>query len=58
MSMHSAAARKSSASPSVIVGAKRLDQLTDNLAATQISLSTDDLASLDTITRPPEEYPG
>lgn len=43
---------------SVIVGAKRLDQLTDNIAATQISLSADDLARLDTITRLPEEYPG
>lgn len=43
---------------SVIIGAKRLDQLQDNIAATEVSLSTEDLARLDTLTRLPEEYPG
>lgn len=43
---------------SVIVGAKRIDQLTDNIAATDVSLDTDDLAALDAVTKLPAEYPG
>ena len=43
---------------SVIVGAKRLDQLTDNIAATRVSLAADDLAALDEVSRLPAEYPG
>jgi aryl-alcohol dehydrogenase-like predicted oxidoreductase len=43
---------------SVIVGAKRTDQLADNIAATQVSLDGDDLAALDAVTRLPPEYPG
>jgi aryl-alcohol dehydrogenase-like predicted oxidoreductase len=43
---------------SVIIGAKRPDQLTDNLAATEIRLSTDDLRKLDEVSRLPSEYPG
>lgn len=43
---------------SVIIGAKRLDQLHDNIAATTVQLSADDLSRLDAITRLPEEYPG
>lgn len=43
---------------SVIVGAKRLDQLTDNIAATKISLSAEDLSRLNDISRLPDEYPG
>lgn len=47
-----------SAVTSVIVGAKRIDQLTDNIAATQVHLTTDQLALLDAVSRLPEEYPG
>jgi aryl-alcohol dehydrogenase-like predicted oxidoreductase len=43
---------------SVIVGAKRVDQLEDNLAATSIRLSSDELAVLDKVSALPAEYPG
>ena len=43
---------------SVIVGAKRLDQLEDNLAAADLVLDEDDLARLDAASALPPEYPG
>ena len=43
---------------SVIIGAKRPEQLADNLAATQVALSADELAQLDAVSRLPTEYPG
>jgi aryl-alcohol dehydrogenase-like predicted oxidoreductase len=43
---------------SVIVGAKRLDQLDDNLGAANVRLSADELARLDEVSALPEEYPG
>ena len=43
---------------SVIVGAKRPEQLTDNLAATEVSLNADELRTLDEVSRLPAEYPG
>ena len=43
---------------SVIVGAKRPDQLADNLGATKLSLSDDELQRLDVVSRLPAEYPG
>ncbi|MFC5429948.1 aldo/keto reductase [Paraburkholderia denitrificans] len=43
---------------SVIVGAKRIDQLDDNVAATQVKLSAEELAALDDVSRLPAEYPG
>ena len=43
---------------SVIVGAKRPEQLTDNLAAAEVSLSADELKSLDAVSCLPAEYPG
>ncbi len=43
---------------SVIVGAKRPDQLADNLAATTVTLSVEELAGLDAVSRLPAEYPG
>jgi aryl-alcohol dehydrogenase-like predicted oxidoreductase len=43
---------------SVIVGAKRVEQLDDNIAATQVELSADELAKLDAVSRLPVEYPG
>ncbi|WP_444452362.1 aldo/keto reductase [Rhodobacter capsulatus] len=43
---------------SVIVGAKRIEQLADNIRATEVSLSTEDLLALDAVTKLPAEYPG
>ena len=43
---------------SVIVGAKRPDQLTDNIAATQLTLSVSELQQIDDSSRLPSEYPG
>ena len=43
---------------SVIVGAKRPDQLADNLAATSVELTADDLAKLGGVSALPAEYPG
>jgi len=43
---------------SVIVGAKRLDQLQDNLAAIELTLTPDELRRLDEVSALPPEYPG
>ena len=43
---------------SVIFGAKRLDQLQDNLAAAELTLTQADLAQLDEVSALPPEYPG
>ena len=43
---------------SVIVGAKRLDQLQDNLAAVELTISPDELRQLDEVSALPPEYPG
>lgn len=43
---------------SVIVGAKRIEQLTDNIAATEVELTAEELAKLDQVSRLPAEYPG
>jgi aryl-alcohol dehydrogenase-like predicted oxidoreductase len=43
---------------SVIVGAKRPDQLADNLAATNVTLDAEELRQLDEVSRLPAEYPG
>ena len=43
---------------SVIIGAKRVDQLDDNIAATSLSLSAEEMAALDAVSALPEEYPG
>jgi aryl-alcohol dehydrogenase-like predicted oxidoreductase len=43
---------------SVIIGAKTEDQLHDNLAATKVKLTQDDLAALDKASALPPEYPG
>lgn len=42
----------------LIVGAKRIDQLDDNIAATNVRLSDDELAKLETVSALPSEYPG
>ncbi len=43
---------------SVIIGAKRPDQLADNLASTKVVLSAAELATLDAASKLPAEYPG
>ena len=43
---------------SVIVGAKRVDQLEDNIAATKVELSASDLDAIDKVSALPPEYPG
>jgi len=43
---------------SVIVGAKRADQLADNLGATSVVLDAEALAAIDAASRLPPEYPG
>lgn len=43
---------------SVIIGAKRPEQLADNLAAAEIDLSTHELTALDAASKLPGEYPG
>mgnify|MGYP000928825853 CR=1 FL=1 len=43
---------------SVIIGAKRPDQLADNIAATEIRLSEEELKQLDAVSALPREYPG
>jgi aryl-alcohol dehydrogenase-like predicted oxidoreductase len=43
---------------SIIIGAKRLDQLNDNLAAVDLVLSADEIKLLDEVSALPPEYPG
>jgi aryl-alcohol dehydrogenase-like predicted oxidoreductase len=43
---------------SVIIGAKRPDQLADNIAATEIHLTEEELKQLNAVSELPREYPG
>jgi diketogulonate reductase-like aldo/keto reductase len=43
---------------SVIIGAKRLDQLQDNLVAVELTLTQDELRKLDEVSNIAPEYPG
>lgn len=43
---------------SIIIGAKRLEQLEDNLAATELALLPEQLGTLDAASALPPEYPG
>jgi aryl-alcohol dehydrogenase-like predicted oxidoreductase len=43
---------------SVIIGAKRLDQLDDNLKSIDIRFTADELSTLDQVSQLPAEYPG
>jgi aryl-alcohol dehydrogenase-like predicted oxidoreductase len=43
---------------SVIIGAKRIEQLDDNIAAVTLSLSGEEMAMLDEVSALPREYPG
>jgi len=42
----------------VIIGARTMEQLEDNLEASEVVLNADELATLDQVSRLPEEYPG
>ena len=42
----------------VIIGAKRMDQLEDNIAAADLTLTEDEIAALDKVSALPSEYPG
>ena len=43
---------------SVVVGARRLEQLTDNIGAVDVAFTSDELKALDMASRLPVEYPG
>ncbi len=43
---------------SVIIGAKKIEQLNDNLMAVDVKLSDDELQKLDEVSKLPAEYPG
>jgi diketogulonate reductase-like aldo/keto reductase len=43
---------------SVIIGAKTIAQLDDNLAAADLRLTPEDMARLDEVSALPPEYPG
>jgi aryl-alcohol dehydrogenase-like predicted oxidoreductase len=43
---------------SVIIGARRLDQLQDNLSAVDLELTADEIEQLDRVSALPPEYPG
>ena len=43
---------------SIIIGARRMEQLKDNLAATRLTLSETELKALDEVSVLPQEYPG
>jgi aryl-alcohol dehydrogenase-like predicted oxidoreductase len=42
----------------VIIGAKTMEQLRDNVAATRVQLSADEITLLDEVSQLPQEYPG
>ena len=42
----------------VIIGAKTMEQLADNLEAVKLSLSVEELKKLDDVSALPPEYPG
>jgi aryl-alcohol dehydrogenase-like predicted oxidoreductase len=43
---------------SVIIGAKTMEQLDDNLDAVKLELSADEMKKLDEVSALPGEYPG
>ncbi|MFY2822706.1 aldo/keto reductase [Ruegeria sp. MALMAid1280] len=43
---------------SIILGAKNSGQLSDNIGAAEVTLSSEDLSALDAVTQLPAEYPG
>lgn len=49
---------KQSVVSSVLIGAKRPDQLKENIQATEVKLDEDDMAQLEAVSQLPVEYPG
>jgi aryl-alcohol dehydrogenase-like predicted oxidoreductase len=49
---------KQPAVSTVIIGAKRIDQLRENVQAIEIALDEEDMAQFDAASRLPIEYPG
>jgi diketogulonate reductase-like aldo/keto reductase len=43
---------------SIIIGAKTTEQLADNIAATTLSLTAEEVGALDAVSALPAEYPG
>ena len=43
---------------SVIIGAKTVEQLDDNLAAAELALTAEEIAALDAVSALKPEYPG
>jgi len=43
---------------SIIIGAKTLEQLDDNLAAAELTLTGEEIKRLDEVSELPSEYPG
>jgi aryl-alcohol dehydrogenase-like predicted oxidoreductase len=43
---------------SVIIGARSMDQLRDNIAASRVKLTQDEIKALDEASQLPQEYPG
>src|ERR1017187_3567025 len=43
---------------SVIIGAKKIEQLEDNLHAIEVTFTTEELEKLDAVSQLPQEYPG
>ena len=43
---------------SVIIGARSMDQLRDNIAAPRVQLTTEETKKLDEVSELPPEYPG
>jgi diketogulonate reductase-like aldo/keto reductase len=43
---------------SVIIGAKSMDQLRDNIASSRVQLTEDEIKVLDGVSQLPPEYPG
>jgi diketogulonate reductase-like aldo/keto reductase len=43
---------------SIIIGAKTVAQLDDNLASVELALSAEEIAKLDAVSELPPEYPG
>ena len=42
----------------VIIGAKSMDQLRDNIAASRVQLTAEEIKMLDGVSQLPQEYPG
>jgi len=43
---------------SVLIGAKRIEQLADNLGAVEVTFTAEEIAAIDAVSKLPPEYPG